>query len=114
MFLFITEATESNYFITFIISQIKGRNAGLSRHKYTTNNTIRRERSVILNEYGELQVSLQFGSNECNYQILLVQGVVARVWGGGWGESCGTLVYCLHTVRRKRSQLVKHLSNGLY
>jgi hypothetical protein len=83
MFLFINEAMESNSFINFIISQIKDRNAGLSGQKYTTNNTIRSERSVILNKYGELQVSLQFGSNECNYQILLVQGVVSRVWGGG-------------------------------
>ena len=82
MFFFITEATESNSFITFVISQIKDRNAGLSGHKYTANNTIRRERGTVSNKYGEAQVSLQFGSNECNYQTLLVQGVVARERGG--------------------------------
>ena len=81
-FFFITEATESNSFITFVISQIKDRNAGLSGHKYTANNTIRRERGTVSNKYGEAQVSLQFGSNECNYQTLLVQGVVARERGG--------------------------------
>jgi hypothetical protein len=80
---FISEATGSNSFITFIISQIKDRIAGLLGHKYdTANSTIRRERSAILNKYGELKVSMQFGSNECNYQILLVQGVVARLGGG--------------------------------
>jgi hypothetical protein len=95
---------ESNFFRIFSISQIKDRKAGLSGYKHRANNTIRRERNIILNNYGELQVSLQFGSNECNYEILLEQGAVVRVCGG-WAAGPSF---------PETPQLVKRFSNGPY